>query len=248
MSLKIIKLKDQPQGGFDNGNIIENKPVAFPNESKVGSFSNLFYWANALSANGGLIDLHPHKGFEIMSYILKGSVQHYDTSNDKWFELEEGDVQLIKAGSGISHAEKLMPGSRLFQIWFDPGLQKSFTQPAQYHDYKKADFIIDEYPEYSSVVIKSDNTGIDIESPGLLITDNQFKKGFFKYESDEDAYYSIYVIEGIMNINDQKAEKDDFILSENTELNFEFLTDSRLFIIKSPKKLPYKTYTELMGV
>lgn len=245
MSLNIYKKKDQTTGVFDGGAIIENKPIGFPRESKIEPYSNLFYWASAESESGGLIDLHPHKGFEIMSVVLKGTIQHYDTANDKWFELEEGDVQIIKAGSGISHAEKLMPDSRLFQIWFDPGLQNTFAKPAEYHDHKKTDFKIEEFSDYLSVVIKDENSGIDLDSTGIIIKDSVFKKGLFNLPKDENIYSSIYVIEGNLEINDNLVSTDDFIQVINEELNFDFRTDSRLFIIQSPKNLPYKRYTEL---
>ena len=50
-------------------------------------YSNLFYLANAWSEKGGLIDEHPHKMFEIMSFILEGEVQHYDSKFDRWLSL-----------------------------------------------------------------------------------------------------------------------------------------------------------------
>ena len=72
-----------------------------------------------------LLALHPHRGFEICSFVLKGEIEHYDTLLDKWITLSEGDVQVIKAGKGISHSEKLKSGSEIFQIWFDPNIQES---------------------------------------------------------------------------------------------------------------------------
>ena len=39
--------------------------------------------------------------------------------------LKEGDVQIIRAGNGISHAEEIDDNSEIFQIWFDPNLSKT---------------------------------------------------------------------------------------------------------------------------
>jgi redox-sensitive bicupin YhaK (pirin superfamily) len=66
---------------------------------------------------------HPHRGFETVSYILRGSMVHKD-SRGHTGRLESGDVQWMTAGAGVVHSE--MPsedfhreGGRLhgFQVW-----------------------------------------------------------------------------------------------------------------------------------
>ena len=42
------------------------------------NLSNLFYWAHATATKDSTIGLHPHKGFEILTYVLKGKIRHYD--------------------------------------------------------------------------------------------------------------------------------------------------------------------------
>ena len=129
MDLKIFKLKEQAKGSFNGGEIRENKPLGFPQDGgDLKPYSNIFYWANAVASVESEIGLHPHRGFEIMSIILEGEIAHYDTSADKWISLKAGDVQLIRAGRGISHAELMKKNSRMFQIWFDPGLQNTLSK------------------------------------------------------------------------------------------------------------------------
>ena len=43
------------------------------------------------------IGLHPHQGFEICSFVLKGKINHFDTKQNKWIPLSEGDVQIIRS-------------------------------------------------------------------------------------------------------------------------------------------------------
>ncbi|MBC8047390.1 MAG: pirin family protein [Fimbriimonadaceae bacterium] len=137
MSVQIYPVAKQIAGGFNDGEIVENKPIQFsPDKSKLQPYSNIFYWAHAWADVTSTIGLHPHKAFEIMSFVLKGQIEHYDTKNKKWIPLKEGDVQIIRAGNGISHAEKIIEGSHIFQIWLDPDISKSLSQPATYDDYK----------------------------------------------------------------------------------------------------------------
>jgi len=66
---------------------------------------------------------HPHRGFETVSYILEGELEHEDSVGNRGI-LRAGDVQWMTAGRGVVHSE--MPsrnfqerGGRLhgFQLW-----------------------------------------------------------------------------------------------------------------------------------
>lgn len=68
---------------------------------------------------------HPHKGFETVTYMLEGRLEHRDSSGGHAI-LEAGDVQWMTAGAGIVHSE-LPPedfaraGGAVngFQIWLN---------------------------------------------------------------------------------------------------------------------------------
>ena len=106
MSIKIVKIEDQAKGAFDGMKILENKPIGFPQDRGIQQpYSNLSYWANAWSYNGGLIDEHPHQMFEIMSFVIEGEIQHYDSKFNRWLSLKKGDAHIIRSGNGITHAE-----------------------------------------------------------------------------------------------------------------------------------------------
>src|SRR5213083_3652396 len=54
---------------------------------------------------------HPHRGFETVTYILSGELEHKDSAGNAG-SLGAGDVQWMTAGDGVVHSE--MP-SRRFQ-------------------------------------------------------------------------------------------------------------------------------------
>ena len=142
MPVEIFNRNQQANGSFNNGEILENKPIGFPQDGgQLKPYSNLFYWAHAWTPNKkSTIGLHPHQGFEICSFILKGNINHFDTKQNKWIPLKEGDVQIIRAGNGISHAEEVDYNSEIFQIWFDPNLSKTLSISPSYDDYKSNQF------------------------------------------------------------------------------------------------------------
>jgi redox-sensitive bicupin YhaK (pirin superfamily) len=66
---------------------------------------------------------HPHRGFETVTYLLDGRMEHGDSRGNRG-RLTPGDVQWMTAGSGVVHSE--MPeaefasrGGRMhgFQLW-----------------------------------------------------------------------------------------------------------------------------------
>ena len=78
---------------------------------------------------------HPHRGFETVTYMLDGHMQHKDNHGNTG-DLGPGDVQWMSAARGIIHSE--MPQQtegrmRGFQLWLNlPGKEK--MQPAAYRD------------------------------------------------------------------------------------------------------------------
>lgn len=246
MSVEIVSKHHQAQGAFDFGRIRENKPIGFPHErGGVNSLSNLFYWAHAWSDTGGLIDTHPHQGFEIMSYVLSGRISHYDTKYDRWLDLDAGDAQVIRAGSGISHAEKVLPGGEFFQIWFDPDLTKTIKKEASYSDIKALEFPTVATANGTVKTIIGQGSPFEVDAEGVTVTDVSEISGTYKMPLDKSKIYSVYVLEGEGLVNNSSVSPHDFILvKEEDELSIVFEGTGRLFIIQSPLQVPYRTYAE----
>lgn len=64
---------------------------------------------------------HPHDNMEIFSYVLDGDLVHRDSmGNDH--HLRRGDMQLMSAGSGITHSEfnGADTVTHFLQIWIEP--------------------------------------------------------------------------------------------------------------------------------
>lgn len=69
---------------------------------------------------------HPHHDLEIVSYVISGTLQHEDDLGNIHL-LEEGTVQVISAGTGLSHSEFNPSASepvRFLQMWFLPSQSK----------------------------------------------------------------------------------------------------------------------------
>ncbi len=78
---------------------------------------------------------HPHRGFETVTYLLRGQMAHRDSFGNRGL-LNPGDVQWMTAGSGLVHSE--MPGPDLvrdggalegFQLWVNLPRQDKMIAP-----------------------------------------------------------------------------------------------------------------------
>jgi redox-sensitive bicupin YhaK (pirin superfamily) len=247
MGIKLYPKSKQANGNFNFGEILEKKPIGFPQDNgQLRPYSNLLYWAHAWTPmKRSTIGLHPHQGFEICTFVLKGSINHYDTQLNKWIKLNEGDVQIIRSGNGISHSEEILENSEIFQIWFDPDLSKSLKKPASYNDYKKNEFNFTEFDNFSIKHIHNKNSKMWMDSEGIVINEYFFEKSSSaNIKIKQDKIHSFFLINGEVSFKGLDFKKGDFFTVSEFE-NIEIATQksSKLFEISSPIKPSYRTYS-----
>lgn len=187
---------------------------------------------------------HPHRGFETVTYMLEGYMEHRDHM-DNVGKLGPGDVQWMKAGSGVIHSE--MPQQeegrmRGFQLWVNLPAAEKMT-PASYQD-----IAADKIPAYEVGSLKvraiAGTLSInDTEVPGY-VNDLTTEPGYLDVEfgTVETASIAIpdghnalvYVYEGAARIGDS-----DYVLnagklarlSHQGELSLQAEAGTRLLVI-----------------
>jgi len=88
---------------------------------------------------GGFPD-HPHRGFETVTYMIAGRMQHRDSAGHEGL-LENGGVQWMTAGRGVIHSEipqqeaGVMEG---FQLWLNLPAKDKMAEP-WYRDFAAAE-------------------------------------------------------------------------------------------------------------
>jgi len=246
MATQIIKRAQQVDGGFNDSEILEKKPIGFPQDGGIlKPYSNLFYWAHAWSEKGSTIGLHPHQGFEILSFVLKGELEHYDTGINSWRRLQTGSAQIIRAGNGISHAERLLPGTSFFQIWFDPDLKKTIHAKASYNDYPPDTFQWITINGYRIKTYTANAHPVSMTAEGVEISELEAQGNGTMSLPVKNKVTSVFVIDGKIFMEQKEAEKGDFlIISYQDEWLFRPEATTRLFIVRTPLRPSYATYAE----
>jgi quercetin 2,3-dioxygenase len=216
--LRTIEEVIQAQSASDGDGVKLKRVFGGPNLARFDPFLMLDeFGSDEPSDYIGGFPPHPHRGFETITYMLNGNMEHRDHMNNIG-KLGPGDVQWMKAGSGVVHSE--MPQQeeglmRGFQLWLNLPAAEKMT-PATYNDLK-ADVI----PRYdlpdaeikaiagelavNGEPIKGAVTGLSTDPSYLDIT---FKKAS-KLAIDVPAGYNamVYIYEGEASIGDQ-----DFLL------------------------------------
>lgn len=131
--------KSNERGHFKNHWLNSYHSFSFSDyyDPKHMSFSLLRVLNDDIVAPKQGFGMHPHKDMEIITFMLSGSIEHSDSLGNKHV-LEAGNIQLMRAGTGIRHSE-INNGNipaHLLQIWIfsdenslEPGWwEKSFTE------------------------------------------------------------------------------------------------------------------------
>lgn len=107
---------------------------------------------------------HPHRGFETISYLVDGAMEHQDSLGNR-MAMGSGEVQWMTAGSGILHAEFIgkelkQNGGLLhgFQIWVNLPRQYKMIAPA-YQQYKAGEFPVVQLPQAKVKVLAGSYNG-----------------------------------------------------------------------------------------
>ena len=126
---------------MEGGGFPVRRPFPVPGISHVDPFLLIDEMGPVTWAPGAAIGApeHPHRGFETVTYLLDGHMQHEDSAGNQG-DLRPGDVQWMTAGRGVIHSELPHPefkrrGGRThgFQIWINlPSTHK--MMPPRYQD------------------------------------------------------------------------------------------------------------------
>jgi redox-sensitive bicupin YhaK (pirin superfamily) len=118
-------------GGADHGWLNAKHHFSFADyyDPKRMNFGSLRVWNDDTIAPHTGFPSHPHRDMEIITYVREGAITNKDNVGNKG-RTEAGDVQVMSAGTGITHSEYNDEDfvTKIFQIWIQPS--RTGEQPA----------------------------------------------------------------------------------------------------------------------
>jgi quercetin 2,3-dioxygenase len=137
--------------------------------------------------------MHPHRGIETVTYILKGSVNHRDSLGNAGL-IGAGDIQWMTAGRGIMHEEMPRRGPDGiidgFQLWVNLPANQKMIRP-RYQGVTSGEIPVAKGPGWSARVIAGNVGGV--EGPVKEIAANPL---YLEIAMDVGAKFNIPIPEG----------------------------------------------------
>lgn len=184
-------------------------------------------------AGGSGFGTHPHDNMEIISIPLIGAIEHKDSTGTQAV-INENDVQIMSAGTGIRHSEYNHykdKATNFLQIWIIPKIrnikprydQKTFNPE-------------DRINKLQTVVAPNDKNAISINQDAWLSLGN-FTSAFSTFYTLKKAVDGVYafVIDGNVTINGQSLFKRDAIgIWDIDKLDIKAVTNAEVLLIEVP--------------
>ncbi|MEM6516503.1 MAG: pirin family protein [Bacteroidota bacterium] len=179
---------------------------------------------------------HPHQNMEIISIPLKGALSHKDSMGNKR-AIEVGEVQVMSAGTGLTHSEfndSKTDEVNFLQLWILPEAKN--VEP----NYEQREFPTDgKLNKLQTVVAPKDK----LESNALPISQQAYiyrthlesgKALELKPEKENNGFY-IFNVDGSAKVADEHLEKRDAIgIYEVDNFKISAESDTELVIVEVP--------------
>ena len=237
----ILRVHRQPEGHWVGDGFPVHTVLDYQRHPELSPFLLLDHagpadFAPAEKPRG--VGWHPHRGFETVTVVLDGEVDHEDTAGNGG-RIGAGDVQWMTAGSGLLHKEMhsdafTRRGGRFhaLQLWVNLPAKSKMTPP------RYQTLLASEIPAVGPVrVIAGEYRGV--KGPAQTFTpvnllEVRLQKGQELRLNLRDGYSAgLYVVQGQISANGEKAAEGELAVLDRKgdEVAIEAATDALVFVM-----------------
>jgi len=199
---------------------------------------------------------HPHRGFEPVTFVFKGEVEHYDSLGNHTV-IRAGGVQWMTAGRGIVHSEGASKEQidksgefEMIRLWIKLPKDKKMNTPVNQGVQSEVIPTVESSNGRTKVNVVSGNyqskhgpvesiTGVE------AYTIEMQQDGYLKFEVRQSRNVMIYQLHGNSNINDQLVANTQMVVFDNDGENIEIAASEdslMLFLTTKPINEPMAQY------
>ncbi len=205
--------------------------ASYHNPDRV-SWGQIRVWNDDTIAPRSGFPPHPHSNMEIVTFVRTGAITHKDSLGNMG-RTGAGDVQVMSAGSGITHAEYNVEdeATTLFQIWIIPdqaGGDPSWGQR--------------EFPRGERAgkweVLAGENSQADgalpIRADAKVVAATLAAGESATYSADPTRHQYLVAPTGRIKVNGVEAQpRDGVAITGETDITVEAIEDAELVMVDS---------------
>ncbi|WKN31240.1 pirin family protein [Porifericola rhodea] len=176
---------------------------------------------------------HPHDNMEIVSIPLWGNMAHKDSTGTNGV-IKTGDVQIMSAGSGITHSEFNLSKDKdlkFLQIWVMPkerNIKPRYAQQSYDLNYN--------LNQWQTVVAPDEEQALWINQDAyftMIKTDRVLQTSYRLKQAANGVY--LFVIEGMLKVKEHQLKQRDALgVYEAEEVEMEISKDAYILAIEVP--------------
>mgnify|MGYP006156514155 CR=1 FL=1 len=239
------------------GSIELEQPIPNPEVKQISPFILIHHGGpkeHPPGRRGMSVGSHPHRGFEPVSFIFSGEVEHRDSLGNKSV-IQEGGVQWITSGKGILHSEGASPDFRkkggtfeMIQLWVNLPAKLKMIDPS-YQGFNKQDIPVFEGKNAKVNVISGKSHGlegpIDSLTDIMALTIDMDVNGEVDIEIPEGKNVIMYQLSGKTLVNETAIKGKQLVVfeQEGKRVKINSLEPTKtLFLAGDPIDEPLATY------
>lgn len=180
----------------------KNQAILPPGTQGTDPF--LFLMEDWFSKTG--FDWHPHRGFETVTYVIDGVLEHKDNTGAHGI-LKAGDLQWTTTGSGVLHTEIAHEhkGVHTLQLWLNLPASKKMSPP-RYQDLRAKDAPVVEGGGTKAIVFAGTQHGVtgnaELLHPAGVVDVRMDAGGHYVLEIPDDHFAFVYCIKGAVRVGE----------------------------------------------
>jgi len=217
MSLTISNVNVVPEGDG-----IEVKRL-FPLHERM-NFDPFVLWDHFDIGPGHGFPEHPHRGFEAITYMFDGGMNHKDNLGNESF-VSAGGAQRFTAGSGLVHSE--LPAdkgqSNGIQLWINLPQRLKKIDP-EYQQVNASDFPVKNITGGQVKILVGEGSPLKLKTDVIYQHVSLDKQANYELEIASGMRGIVYVIEGIISLNQHSIKTDQAAFIEDVS-KLEFIAE-----------------------
>lgn len=173
---------------------------------------------------------HPHRDMEIVTFVRSGAITHRDSLGNEG-RTAAGDVQVMSAGTGITHAEmnREDEATTLFQIWIIPdrqGEQPGWGQRTFPKATREGGFEV-----LASGDAEADDA-LPIRTDAKVAAATLAKGQSAVWNTSDDRHQYLVAPKGRVTVNGREAQpRDGIAVTGESEIVVEALDDAKIVLV-----------------